>query len=351
MTKKKKRLKQNRKAGLAPGTLIYAGIRETSPANILSINYGDDKYLESESYSNSPFEGMLWVDIRGLTDVPLIEQVGTDFQIHTLALEDVLTTGQRAKLEDYENGLFFILTNLKLNQASLELEHEQISIFAGKNYVVSFQEDPDDTFEAVRQRIKGGSGRIRKKNSDYLLYALVDSVVDNYFIILDILESTVFELEDFEAFSKELDKTKAKIYALKRVANELKIKVLPIREAISKFQRSENELVDESNQIFIRDLQDHILQILDGVDTQRELIAGLEALHQAEAGNRLNNIMRLLTVISTIFIPLSFLVGLYGMNFDNMPELHTRNGYFILLGLMSCLTLSMLLYFRSKKWL
>lgn len=351
MAKKHRNQKKNRKKGLSPGTLVYTGDREIAPANILLTHFSEQSFKTSSEYNLSERDKMLWLDIRGLTDTALIERVGLDFQIHPLALEDVLNTGQRSKLEEYDNCLFFVLPNLKLNVESSELEPEQIALFAGENFVISFQEDPDDTLEAVRLRLQEGLGRGRKKGADYLLYTLIDNVVDGYFIIMDNLESTVLDLEETMHLRGAENGTKAKIFQLKHLANELKHRILPLREATSRFQRSESSLIDNSNRFFFRDLQDHVNQILDSLDNQRDMLANLEALYHAEAASRMNNVMHLLTVISTIFIPLSFIVGLYGMNFDNMPELHHPNGYFILLGAMSLMLLGMLGYFKAKKWL
>jgi magnesium transporter len=203
----------------------------------------------------------------------------------------------------------------------------------------------------VRTRTKEGLGRLRKKGSDYLLYSLVDTIVDGYYHVLDTIEGNVLELEETLHLNGALQSTKAKMFELKRVSNEFKHRVLPLREAVTRFYRTESEIVDDTNRLYFRDLVDHVAQILDGIDNQRDMLSNMEALYHAEAANRLNNVMRLLTVISTIFIPLSFIAGVYGMNFDNMPELHTAHGYFILLGVMFLLMVGMLLYFKVKKWI
>lgn len=330
---------------------MYTGSREHYPANLYSIVYKEAHYQETESYSGIQKGGIHWIDVRGLSDLALIERIGADHNIHPLALEDVLNTEQRPKLDEYDNGLFFIVPNIKLDPESIEFESEQIALFGGADFVISFQEDPDDTLEAVRKRCKEGLGRLRKKGSDYLLYALIDTIVDNYYHAMDALENEVLDLEEALHLSGAQITTKNKMFHLKRIANEFKHRILPMREAVTRFQRSESEIVDDSNRLYFRDLVDHVNQIIDGIDNQRDMLSNMEALYHAEASNKLNNVMRLLTVISTIFIPLSFIVGLYGMNFDNMPELRTQNGYFILLGVMFCMTMAMLVYFRVKKWI
>lgn len=350
----KHRHRKNIKKGLPPGSLVYTGHREDSPAKVLSIAYTDTSFEEKQGYVSYILQkkkGVLWTDVRGLTDTKLIEQVGIDHQIHYLALEDVLDTQQRAKLEEYDNGLFFIVHSLKIDCDALELHSEQIALFMGKNFLTSFQEDPDDNLSPVRKRAEDGIGRIRKKGSDYLAYAILDVVVDSYYSVLADLETQAIELEDNLHRNGAAHTAKARMFALKRAANEFRHRLLPLREAVTRLHRTESDLVDESNRLYLRDLVDHVAQILDGVDNQRDMIANLEALYQAEAANRLNNVMRLLTVISTIFIPLSFIAGIYGMNFDYMPELRWHYGYFAILGFMFVAMVGMLIYFRIKRWI
>ncbi len=352
MGKNKNRLKKIRKRGLPPGTLVYTGHRAEKPSDVVTIWYTEQEYNERADYVSEwhSRSGIVWVDVRSLSDAKLVERVGNDFQIHALALEDVLNTHQRAKLDEYENGLFFVLPNLRLDVENLELVSEQISIFAGKNFVASFQEDPDDTFASIRKRIQEGLGRLRKKGSDYLLYALVDNIVDGYYLLLDDVETQVLELEEMLYTNGSDPACKARIFDLKRVVNQFRHKILPLRDAVARFYRTDCDIVDDSNRLYIRDVMDHVAQILDGIDNQRDILDSMEALYHAEAANRLNEVMRLLTVISTIFIPLTFIVGIYGMNFDNLPELHWHYGYFITLGVMFLLAVGMLIYFKRKNW-
>ncbi len=342
------------KKGLPPGSLVYTGYREDSPAKVVSIAYTDSGFEINQGYIPQILQkkkGVLWTDVRGLTDTKLIERIGADHAIHPLALEDVLDTQQRAKLEEFDNGLFFIIHNLKIDCNALELHSEQIALFTGKNFLVSFQEDPDDTFISVRKRAEDNIGRIRKKGSDYLGYTILDLVVDSYYSVLDDLESQTLEVEKSLHQNGAASTSKARMFALKRTTNDFRHRLLPLREAVTRLYRTESDLVDDSNRLYLRDLVDHVAQILDSVDNQRDMIANLEALYQAEAANRLNNVMRLLTVISTIFIPLSFIAGIYGMNFDNMPELHWHYGYFVILGGMFCAMVGMLIYFKVKRWI
>lgn len=350
----KRRHKKVLKKGLPPGSLIYTGHRAESPSLVLGIRYNATQYTEQESYlppTQNLENGIIWTDVRGLTDTATIERIGTDFGMHPLALEDVLDTEQRAKLEEFDNGLFLILHNLRLEPDQCELVSEQIAVFMGRNCVVSFQEDPDDTLLALRKRAQEGLGRIRKKGADYLAYTILDTIVDNYYQVLDDIETVLHNLEASMHDQGAEPAFKARIFTLKHLINQFRHRVLPLRDAATRFYRTDCPYVDESNRPYLRDLMDHVAQILDSIDNYRDMLSGVESLYQAEIGNRLNNVMRLLTIISTIFIPLSFLAGLYGMNFDNMPELHWHYGYYQLLGLMFLASVGMLIYFRRNRWI
>ncbi|MBK9335205.1 MAG: magnesium/cobalt transporter CorA [Lewinellaceae bacterium] len=350
----KRKHKKIRKKGLSPGTLIYTGHRSEVTSSVRSVWYDDMQYHEKEGYalewSHRP-TGVFWADVRGLTDTAAIERIGTDLQLHHLALEDVLNTQQRSKLEEYDQILFFILHNLHVDIENRELVSEQIAVFIGERFVISFQENPDDTFQPVRKRAEEGLGRLRKKDADYLGYTLLDMVVDNYYLVLDDIETALNDLESELHSNGTHPDQKARIFDLKRTINQFRRHLVPLRDAAMRLYRSESPLINDANRLYLRDLTDHVTQILDSIDNYRELLAGVEALYQAEVSNRLNNVMRLLTIISTIFIPLSFIAGVYGMNFDNMPELHWKNGYFLVLGAMAVAILAMLAYFRRNKWL
>ncbi len=350
----RKKQKKIRKKGLPPGTLIYTGHRADSPSAITTVWYTEPEYVEQDTYVAEWLhrtDGVTWTDMRSLTDAGLVERIGTAFDMHPLALEDVLDTQQRAKLEEYDNGLFFILQNLRLDPEHLDLQSEQIAIFMGRHAVVSFQEDPDDTLQAVRKRAQEGIGRIRKRGPDYLTYAILDTIVDHYYLVLDEVEAALQELESALHNNGAEPATKSRIFELKRAINQFRHRILPLRDAVTRLYRSDCPFIEEINRPYLRDLSDHVAQILDGIDNYRDVVFGVEAFYQAEVSNRLNNVMRLLTIISTIFIPLSFIAGLYGMNFDNMPELHWHYGYYIVLALMLSGSLGMLKYFRRKRWI
>ncbi len=350
----KRRHRKIRKKGLPPGSLVYTGHRSEHPTSVFSVWFDETEYREHTGYVAQWHQnpgGTLWVDVRSLADTTIVERIGADFQLHHLALEDVLNTQQRPKLEEYDHTLFFILHNLRLDIENRELVSEQIAVFIGERLVISFQEDPDDTFQIVRKRAEEGLGRLRKKGSDYLGYSLLDTVVDNYYLVLDDIETVLNDLESELHSNGTHPDQKARIFDLKRVINHFRRQLVPLRDAAMRLYRSESPLINDASRLYLRDLTDHVTQILDSIDNYRELLSGVEALYQAEVSNRLNNVMRLLTIISTIFIPLSFIAGVYGMNFDNMPELHWKYGYFMVLGVMGIAILGMLAYFRRNKWL
>lgn len=349
--KKRFRLK---KTGLPPGSLVYTGDRVQSGAAIRTIRFNDTRFKAEERYpvNTTPDDKeIIWIDVRALTDTTLIERIGQDFQIHPLVLEDVLNTQQRAKLEEYDNGLFFVLHNIRFTPEQKELHSEQIAVFAGSRFVISFQEDKDDTFAALYTRMAEGVGRLRKKGTDYLTYTIIDTIVDNYYDVVDDMDGLLLEIEHELHTQGATAHSKAGIFELKNLIAQIRHRLLPLRDALNRFYHLESDWIEDSNRVYLRDVADHVAQILDTVDNYREMIAGAEAFYQAEVGNRLNNVMRLLTIISTIFIPLSFIAGVYGMNFDYMPELEWRYGYFVVLSIMVSLMLGMLGYFRWKKWI
>ncbi len=291
-----------------------------------------------------------WYDVKGLHCIPVIEQLGRLYNVHPLALEDVLDTTQRPKFEDYENAIFIIAQALTFNEANSEIEVEQIAIYAGDGFVLSFQEKPDDTFQTVCERILHNGGRIRKRGVDYLVYALLDTIVDHYYIVMDRIEE-VLEKHEQEILTVPDENTKSRIHQLKLQVLSLKKSIYPLREAINAFSRCDNPLVREDTRIFIRDIYDHTIQIVDTLENWRDVLNGLFDLYLSQLSYRMNNVMQVLTIISTIFIPLTFVAGIYGMNFDNMPELHWHYGYFIVLGVMLLIVLGLLAAFRRRGWL
>lgn len=344
-----------RKTGLPPGTLIFTGNKKVEETYVTLVQFNPaGEIFEQHAKEKIPLPEkgaqVSWYDIRGLHNVDLIQEIGNRFEIHPLVLEDVLDTQQRPKFEEYEGGIFLTIQALAFDREAFEIKTEQVAIYAGRGFVVSFQENEDDLFPAIRERIQSGRGKIKKRGADYLAYALLDNIVDHYYVLLDQLELVLSELEE-EVLSNPNSKTKQKIHDLKFQSIMLRKMVSPLREAVSRFSKSESPFIDESTGIFLRDLYDHTIQVMDTIDTYRDVMSGLYDLYLSEISFRMNNVMKLLTIISTIFIPLTFLAGIYGMNFDYMPELHWKYSYFVLWGAMVLITAGLVYLFRRKDWL
>lgn len=346
--------------GTAPGTLRPVEAPGAGPTRITVIDYGPD-HLEEKvverveellPYRDAPT--ITWINIEGLHDVALLESLGKHFGIHALTLEDVLNCGQRPKIEDYGTYHFLVLKSLAIREGSLELE--QISFILGKNYVLTIQEVPGDSFEAVRQRIRRGKGLIRKAGADYLLYALVDALIDEFFPILESFGEQIEELEDKVILSPS-PQILQQVHAVKRDLLVLRRTAWPERDTISSFSREESHLIRPETLVFVRDCYDHIIQVIDMIETYRDLASGLQEAYLSSLSNRMNEIMKVLTIISTIFIPLTFIAGIYGMNFDpraspwNMPELEWYWGYPFSLAVMAVVAVALIIFFRRKGWL
>ena len=355
MKSKKPRKRKLKRAGAPPGTLEFTGERKLENPKLMRIRYnqqelGSTKNPTGDDAFTIPPGFVTWFDLMGLHDVKLIEQFGEQFNIHPLVLEDILHTQQRPKFEEYGNDAFVVVQSLTYDNTSHELNAEQIAIFFGENFLITFQENEDDTFDAVRERLEMSNGRIRSRKADYLAYALIDNLVDNYFEVLDRFEERMEELEA-EITKSPTRETKENIYHLKFQMLGMRKAVMPLRDAVNKLSRCEGDAVDDSTGIYLRDLYDHVLRIADLTETYRDMLNGLIELYHSELSLRMNNVMQVLTVITTIFVPLTFLAGVYGMNFDNMPELHWENGYFYLLGIMAAIAIALLFYFKRKKWM
>lgn len=297
---------------------------------------------------------VVWVDVAGLGDADLLAKIGQAFDLHPLALEDVLSTHQRPKVESYEENHFIVLRRPELVGGQLDLE--QISIFLGPGYVLSFRERPGECFEPLRERIRRSRGRVRRSGADYLVYAIVDTIVDQYFPLLDQLVEQLLDLEE-EVIGSPRRETLARIYGFKRTLIALRRTISPLREALSLVVRGELEPVSPETQLYFRDCHDHTYQALEILDACRDTASSLMDLYQSSVAHRMNEVMKVLTMIATVFIPLSFIAGLYGMNFDpkaspwNMPELDTRYGYPVVLLVMLGIGLAMTWFFYRKGWI
>ncbi len=343
------------KAGMAPGSLVYLGERKAEAVHIHLIEYSPETFDErdvtdpAECGPPRDREGVRWVNVDGLHEVSVVERLGQDYGLHPLVLEDLVNVDQRPKMEDYEDYIFFVLRMLTWNDARSRLEEEQIGLVLGSSWVLSFQERPGDVLEPVRERLRGGKGRIRSRRADYLAYALIDSVVDHYFVVLERLGERIDDLEA-ELIDQPKPEVVRSIYRLKRELLHLRKSVWPLREVLSSLLRDENRLVGRETRIFLRDVYDHTIQVIDTVETYRDIAAGMLDTYLTSVNNRMSEVMKVLTIIATIFIPLTFIAGVYGMNFEHMPELPQPWAYPAVLGVMAAVALCMLYYFRRKGW-
>jgi magnesium transporter len=348
--------RQGKTAGASPGTVIHTGERRVERVEFDRFEYGEGVADERRPRSLAdalPFAEpplVTWLNVDGLHDTTVLTELGQQAGIHPLVLEDISSIGQRPKADDYESQLYIVLRMLSYNEASEQVDEEQVSILLGSGYVISFQEEPGDVFDPVRQRIRSGKGRLRSRPADYLAYALIDAIVDEYFVVLEKVGDKLEELEA-EVMSGPTRQTMNAIHRFKRELLVMRKAVWPLRDVLNGLLRDDCELISDNTRIFLRDAYDHVVQVIDTVETMRDIVSGLIDLYLSTTGNRMNEIMKVLTIIATIFIPLTFVAGVYGMNFDVMPELHWPWGYPAVLLLMAGVVVVMLMYFRRQKWL
>jgi magnesium transporter len=348
--------RSSKKAGLPPGALVHVGERKVESPTVTIFDYQADHFQQREAATVDeciPFKDtptVTWINISGIHDVEILRSLGDCYAIHPLVLEDVLNTEQRPKLEDFDTYLFAVAKMLYLERGTSQVRAEQISIIVGPNFVISFQETEEDVFEGVRERIRSGRGRIRHRGADYLAYALLDAVVDNYFVILETIGGQLEDIEDelIEDPSGDILQT---VYQMKRELIFLRKSVWPLREVLAVLSRQESELVKPETVAYVRDVYDHTIQVIDTIESFRDLVAGMHDTYLSSVSNRMNEVMKVLTIFATIFIPLTFIAGIYGMNFEWMPELRWHWSYPLLLLVMLLAGISMLFYFRKRRWL
>jgi len=348
--------KRSTKAGLPPGTLVHIGQKKEQAVRITVIDY-DEQNFQEKQLSNIeecfPFKAsptVTWINIDGIHQIDIIEKLGEQFELHPLILEDILNTGQRPKFEDFDKYVFIVLKMLSYNDEKQTVQSEQVSLVLGPNFVVSFQEAVGDVFEQVRDRIRNAKGRIRKMGPDYLAYALMDAVVDNYFGILEKLGEEIESLEE-QLIMEPTERTLQQIHNLKREMISLRKSVWPLREVLSGLERSGSSLINESVGIYLRDVYDHTIQIIDTIESFRDMVSGMLDIYLSSISNKMNSVMKVLTIIATIFIPLGFFAGVYGMNFRYMPGLEWPRSFGVFCLVMVLIGIGMLMYFRKKKWL
>ncbi|TFH00805.1 MAG: magnesium/cobalt transporter CorA [Calditrichales bacterium] len=344
-----------KKIGLSPGSLIYIGNRKVEEIKLALVDYDSENLNTRELTSIEeafPFKEtptVTWLDVIGLHDMSMMQKIGNRFGIHPLIMEDILNFSQRPKVEIYDDYIFIVLKKIRYDEGENRLKFDQISFLLGANYVISFQERVSDVFDPVLKRIRTAGGRIRKHGPDYLVYALIDVIIDNYYLILEEFGNVIETMED-NIWQDPQDSMAHEIQRLKRQTVVLARSLWSLREATNKLQSEDSELIKESTFPFLRDLHDHTVQIVESVEIYREMTTSLMDLHLSNLSVRMNEVMKVLTIIATIFIPLTFIVGIYGMNFENMPELHWAVGHPIIWLVMVSVTLFLIYFFKRKHW-
>lgn len=353
---KKKKKKSSLKIGLSPGSFVHIGDKKVEQILIDLIDYDLQKYeskrLKSieDAFPYKDTQMVSWLNIIGLHDTEVMQKIGKHFGIHSLVIEDILNTEQRPKIEIYDNYIFVSLKMLTYDTTLKEIQDEQMSLILGKHFVLSFQEREGDVLEPLRDRLKTGAGRLRKMGPDYLMYAIMDIIIDHYFYVLECMDDEINQLED-KVINTPDQEYLQRIHYLKRELVNLRRSVWPMREVVSALTRDEYHLIKETTEPFLRDLYDHVFSISEMIEALRDMVTGLMDVYLSNVSNRMNEVMKVLTIIATIFIPLSFLAGIYGMNFEFMPELKWHYSYFILWGFIIIVAGGMVYYFRRKKWL
>lgn len=345
---------RSKKTGLPPGTLVHIGERRTEKVTFTVFRYGAAGCEELQPHQANQLappddESVVWINVSGVHNVEVLEAIGKQFVLHPLLLEDIANTDQRPKLDDYETYFFLVIKMMSLTDRK-EIAVEQVSLVLGRNYVLSFQENGTDVFQPVRERLRGGKGRLRQSGADYLLYALVDAIVDQYFAVLEFMGEKI-ELLQQTVVADPKPETLNEIHGLKRQLLFVRRAVWPLRDVMNNLSRSDCPFLQEATKLFFRDVYDHVVQIVDTIETLREMVSASLDIYLSSVSYRLNAVMRVLTVITTIFMPLSFIASIYGMNFEHMPELKSTWGYPIVLVAMTVVGLGMLVLFRNKRWL
>jgi magnesium transporter len=347
---------QKHKTGLPPGTIVYSGTEQTARVKLTLIEYNEKEFFEKEFHDLSDClehlrpDMVRWINVDGIHNIDFIHVIGERFSLHPLTLEDIANTDQRPKFEEYDTYLVSIMKMLYFEN---EVQAEQLSIvLLDNNTVISFQEaEGGDAFDIIRNRIRQGKGRVRKLGADYLSYCLIDAVVDFYFVIIEKIGDRLEELEE-ELIENPTRATLLQLHNMKREMISLRKAVWPVRELINNLERCENKLIKKTTRIFLRDVYDHSIRIIETVETYRDLLSGMMDIYLSSQSNKMNEVMKVLTIITTIFVPVTFIAGVYGMNFKhNFPEIDSPYGYPIVMGFMIVVILGLLLYFRKKKWL
>ena len=348
--------RQLKKAGASPGTLVHIGEQKVDKTRITLIDYNEAHLQErvldgiEEAFPLKDLPTVTWINIDGLHEIDTVEKVGQHFNLHPLVLEDILNTGQRPKTEEFDDAIFVVLKMLNYDKDAEKILSEQFSLFLGSNFLITFQEIQGDVFRTVRERIRKSKTRIRKAGCDYLAYALIDAIVDHYFVILELLGDKIEDIET-QLLDNPTRDTLEIIHEMKREMIYLRKQIWPIREIINSLVKNESSLIQEQLHVYFRDVYDHTIQIIDTIESYRDILAGMLDIYLSTLSNKMNEVMKVLTIIATIFIPITFIAGIYGMNFKFMPELEWRWGYFMVWGIVIVVAGIMLGFFKKKQWL
>lgn len=345
---------REQKLGLPPGTPIHVGVHQDFQAFASLLQYHDDEYKEFPRISADEVVGLLrndrvnWINVEGIHDVHLVQSICSRLDIHPLSQEDIVNSALRPQFETYPGYFFFAMKMLYLN-SDRHLTQEHVSLILKGNIVITFQETPGDVFSRIRDRIRAQTGRVRSRGADYLIYMLIDSIVDGYYQVIDHIGERIDTIED-EFQCGVRDTQLSRIYAIKREVLFLRKNIFPVRDLLSKVQ-VERSVFQENTRIFLKDLSDHIIQVTESLALSMEMAGMLLDTYHSMMNQKMNGIMKTLTMISTIFLPLNFIAGIYGMNFEHIPELKWLYGYPLVLGAMSIVVLFMILYFVRRGWL
>ncbi len=347
--------KMARKVGMPPGSLVYIGEKEHVPARISVIHYNDTDFTEDkyDAFTECLLlkkEGVTWLNVNGIAQVKNLEKMGECFNIHPLVLEDILDIEQRPKIEDYETYLYIVLKTIRQVPETGEIRSDEVSLILGPNYVISFHESDGDLFGPVRERLMTEKGRIRKMGADYLAYTLIDLIVDNYFVELESFSDKVEFLEE-EVVVKPTPQTLREVHQFKNDMIMLRKSLWPLREVIARLERRESPLISANLTVYLKDVYDHTIIAIETVETYRDILSGMLDIYLSSVNNRLTDTMKILAIIATLFMPLNFITSFYGMNFKNMPELEWHYGYYVVIGVIFLIAVSMIIFFKRKHWL
>lgn len=349
-----------KKKGMSPGTPIFTGKQKIDNIKITLFDYNSTDFIEKEIIDPEELTKLSydkrinWINISGIHDIAAIEKIGAIFNLHPLVIEDIVNVNHNPKMEDYDEYLFIITKMIEFDNQNDCLRIEQVSFILGKNYLLTFQEDEYDIFDILRGRIRENKGRVRSSGEDYLLYRLIDSLTDNYMLVLESLDEKIEKIEDHLIDNPDQTILES-LHQLRKDLMKVRRAVTPLREIIYSLEKEPKEMIKKSTHIFLRDLNDHIKQVMESLENYREIINGMHEIYISNSSFRLNQVLKVLTIISTIFIPLTFIVGIYGMNFNtfspfNMPELNWKYGYIFVMLLMVLIATGLILFFKKKKW-